>query len=202
MPAPSYPLGHKLESAPALTAPQTLNLAAQLGIRLVLNDGNLRAIGGHDAITELAPHIRVCKPELVRLLAIEAANDRTVQAPGQHHADTVQAESLGAPTTPQRLAQHGVSFCSKLKGPVPEPGQRPAHTAPAPEHPAAVAWHALDMAYQAHHFKCPICIAAGRGVRYGLRCGVGAALWADYERAGQQPGAFPWIKPKKGQRHD
>ncbi len=112
------------------------------------------------------------------------------------------AKSLGTPTTPQRLAQHGVSFCSKLKGPVPEPGQHPANTAPAPEHPAAVAWQALDMAYQAHHFKCPTCIAAGRGVRYGLRCGVGAALWADYERAGQQPGAFPWIKPKKGQRHD
>lgn len=162
MPAPLYPLGHKLESAPTLTAPQTLNLAAELGIRLVLNDGNLRAIGNNDAITKLAHHIRACKPELVRLLAIEAANDRTTQAPGQHPADTV----------------------------------------PAPEHPAAVAWQALDKAYQAHHVKCPICIAAGRGVRYGLRCGTGAALWTAYSEAGQQPGALPWHQPKKGQRHD
>ena len=68
----------------------------------------------------------------------------------------------------------------------------------APEHPAAVAWQALDKAYQAHHFKCPICIAAGRGIRYGLRCGVGAALWTAYSEAGQQPGALPWHQPKKG----
>jgi hypothetical protein len=41
-------------------------------------------------------------------------------------------------------------------------------------------WHALDAAYLAHHFNCPTCIAAGRGSRYGFRCGIGAALWLDY----------------------
>lgn len=41
-------------------------------------------------------------------------------------------------------------------------------------------WHALDAAYLAHHFNCPTCIAAGRGSRYGLRCGTGAALWMAY----------------------
>ena len=41
-------------------------------------------------------------------------------------------------------------------------------------------WHALDAAYLAHHFNCPTCIAAGRGSRYGLRCGTGAALWRAY----------------------
>lgn len=41
-------------------------------------------------------------------------------------------------------------------------------------------WHALDAAYLAHHFNCPACIAAGRGSRYGLRCGAGAALWRVY----------------------
>ena len=41
-------------------------------------------------------------------------------------------------------------------------------------------WHALDTAYLAHHFNCPTCIAAGRGSRYGLRCGAGAALWRAY----------------------
>jgi len=44
-------------------------------------------------------------------------------------------------------------------------------------------WHELDAAYQAHHFNCKTCIAAGRGVQYGLRCGTGAALWRAYSDA-------------------
>ena len=47
-----------------------------------------------------------------------------------------------------------------------------------PENP--VDWHELAAAYQVHHFHCPICIAAGRGSRYGPRCGTGAALWRAY----------------------
>lgn len=46
-----------------------------------------------------------------------------------------------------------------------------------------VNWHALDAAYLAHHLNCPTCIAAGRGSRYGLRCGAGAALWRAYTTA-------------------
>lgn len=46
--------------------------------------------------------------------------------------------------------------------------------------PEPVDWHALDAAYLAHHFNCPTCIAAGRGSRYGFRCGTGAALWRAY----------------------
>ena len=41
-------------------------------------------------------------------------------------------------------------------------------------------WHALDAAYLVHHFKCPACIAAGHGKRYGQRCGAGIALWRAY----------------------
>lgn len=69
--------------------------------------------------------------------------------------------------------------------------------APAPPAPEALDWHALDMAYQNHHFKCPICIAAGRGIRYGLRCGVGAALWTAYEDAARAT-PMPWHQTKKG----
>ena len=185
MPAPLLPLGHKLESAPTLTAPQTLNLARDLGVELALDGGELRAVGGRNAITELAHHIRACKPELVRLLATEAANDHNVSG-------------TGTPATPQHTPhQYGITFSAQLKGPVPAPGQHPANTGPAPEHPAAVAWQALDKAYQAHHVKCPICIAAGRGIRYGLRCGTGASLWTAYSEAGQQPGALPWHQPNK-----
>ena len=148
MPAPLYPLGHKLEDARALTAPQTLNMARDLGVALALDGTELRAVGGRNAITELAPHIRACKPELVRLLHIEAANDSTVV------------------TT------------------VPEPTD----------------WRELDKAYQAHHVNCPTCIAAGRGIRYGLRCGVGAALWKAYDSAVTQPGALPWQQQHKGKK--
>jgi len=53
---------------------------------------------------------------------------------------------------------------------------------PAPEPPSDPnAWKELAEAYHAHHFSCAYCIAAGRGNRYGVRCGVGAALWTSYE---------------------
>ena len=43
-----------------------------------------------------------------------------------------------------------------------------------------VDWKELAAAYHAHHFNCPTCIAAGRGSRYGQRCGAGMALWRAY----------------------
>ena len=53
---------------------------------------------------------------------------------------------------------------------------------PAAQPPADPnAWRELSRAYHAHHVKCSICIAAGRGADYGLRCGVGAALWTSYQ---------------------
>ena len=53
---------------------------------------------------------------------------------------------------------------------------------PLPEPPTDPnAWRELAQAYNAHHFACHICIAAGRGAQYGLRCGVGAALWTSYQ---------------------
>ena len=42
-------------------------------------------------------------------------------------------------------------------------------------------WIELAKAYQAHHINCPSCKSAGRGSRYGLRCGVGSALWTTYQ---------------------
>lgn len=51
-----------------------------------------------------------------------------------------------------------------------------------PEPPADPnAWRELAQAYHAHHFNCQKCIAAGRGAMYGLRCGVGMALWTNYQ---------------------
>jgi len=56
----------------------------------------------------------------------------------------------------------------------------PLPSTPADASPEPADWHALDAAYLAHHFNCPTCIAAGRGSRYGQRCGAGMALWRDY----------------------
>lgn len=41
------------------------------------------------------------------------------------------------------------------------------------------AWRELAQAYHRHHFNCQTCISAGQG--RGLRCGTGAALWANYQ---------------------
>ena len=59
----------------------------------------------------------------------------------------------------------------------------PLPSAPASAAPEPADWQALDAAYLAHHFNCPQCIAAGRGLQYGLRCGAGAALWRAYTAA-------------------
>lgn len=48
-----------------------------------------------------------------------------------------------------------------------------------PTNPAA--WRELANAYNAHHVNCKHCQAAGRGVRYGLRCSTGSALWTTYQ---------------------
>ena len=79
------------------------------------------------------------------------------------------------------LREHRAALADALQSePVePFPGV-PTDTSPEPGD-----WHALDAAYLAHHFKCPTCIAAGRGSRYGLRCGTGAALWCAYAQADQ-----------------
>ena len=53
-----------------------------------------------------------------------------------------------------------------------------SHAPDPPDNP--LDWKELAAAYHAHHFNCPTCIAAGRGSRYGQRCGVGMALWRAY----------------------
>ena len=41
------------------------------------------------------------------------------------------------------------------------PATPPSDTTPEPTD-----WHALDAAYLSHHFNCPICIVAGRGLKW------------------------------------
>lgn len=57
-------------------------------------------------------------------------------------------------------------------------GQKPTE---APADGDGQDWQALDQAYQAHHFACPQCSAAGQG--RGRRCDTGLALWRAYSDA-------------------
>ena len=70
-----------------------------------------------------------------------------------------------------RLREHKTELIEALAANNPdfEPSQSPSD------------WRELAAAYHAHHFGCPVCIAAGRGDAYGMRCGTGAALWTDYQ---------------------
>lgn len=84
-------------------------------------------------------------------------------------------KAVGALTVVQswvpRLREHKSELIEALAAndPVPEPPADPN------------AWRELAQAYHEHHFGCSTCVAAGRGVVYGLRCGVGAALWTSYQ---------------------
>ena len=78
-----------------------------------------------------------------------------------------------------------------------------------PEPPAsASAWELADRAYQAHHFQCPQCISAGV-TRSQPRCAIGAALWEEYQQAGDPP-HFTWLQKRalqiktkpRNQNHD
>ncbi len=69
----------------------------------------------------------------------------------------------------------------------------PGQVAPAAAPDPGTAWRAMRDAYYSHHASCPTCRAAGLG--YGLRCGAGAALWAEYGRDLPPP-----LRPRKGAR--
>ena len=93
-----------------------------------------------------------------------------------------------------RLREHRSALADALQA---EPVER-LRSAPAGATTEPADWQALDAAYLAHHFNCPTCIAAGRGSRYGLRCGTGAALWRAYAEA-QLPGPqYSNSTPTKG----
>ena len=92
------------------------------------------------------------------------------------------------------LREHRMALADALQAEQVEP--LPSALADAAPEPSD--WHALDAAYLSHHFNCPTCIAAGRGSRYGLRCGTGAALWRAYSEA-QLPGPqYSNSTPTKG----
>ena len=89
---------------------------------------------------------------------LDAWLNAPAQPPAEAPAPTAPAPCTPAPATGTRAA--------------PAPAAMPAPAAPDPN------WRAVRDAYYLHHQGCPVCIAAGKG--YGLRCGIGAALWRSY----------------------
>ena len=87
--------------------------------------------------------------------------------------------SIHAGCTPDTHATSGFTDTHAILqfGPFGEAVNDPSSEPPADPH----AWRELAQAYHQHHFGCATCSAAGRGVGYGLRCGLGAALWVDYQ---------------------
>lgn len=93
-------------------------------------------------------------------------------------------KSLLAESTAKASSEAGTAPQVSQSGPAPEPVPTPAPAKTKTRQPSED-WSALDKAYQAHHVRCVQCIAAGRGAVYGLRCGVGAALWSHYQACDQ-----------------
>ncbi len=107
----------------------------------------------------------------------------------------IKAVTPVTPVTPHlnEVGANAPKPAPELTDCTPAPAAPPVPAVPAvPEH-EPVDWHALHGAYMRHHLTCAVCKAAGRGLRYGLRCGVGAALWVDYEGAARAP-QWPWEK--------
>jgi hypothetical protein len=144
--------------------------ALDKGVKLFLVHGLLKYAGRSEVVNELIEPLRQYKAELT--LWLQAENDTlnskqnsegSSVRPGLdnwnvHSPAGILAATMSGQSDPQRLfRQRGpwLTDCGSI---------------------AAKAYHA-------HHFNCPICIAAGRGSRYGQRCGAGMALWMDYQNA-------------------
>lgn len=75
-----------------------------------------------------------------------------------------------------RLREHRAALADVLRGKQTQKLRKPL----ADESLPSAEWHSLDVAYQAHHFGCPFCIAAGRNGGAGRRCVLGTSLWLAY----------------------
>ena len=142
-----------------------MNPAQQLqraGLSLTLTPGGQLLVRPKTLITDdIRAFVAMHRTQIVDSLK-PAANDPEV--PGNLGTGFVvgaAGAARPAPRTPARLVP------------------TPAPTPPAPRKVYKCAasdetWRERDRAYQAHHFQCPACIAAGHG--RGLRCPDGLAL--------------------------
>ena len=139
--------------------------ARERGVKLSLVGGQIKFEGGREAVKALLEPLRQHKAELTRWL--QSANGKVSS---EQHSEGSQvhlgpdnwnspvgttAKTISCQSAPQRLFRQRVPLLTFRKS-------------------------SAAREYHSHHFKCPTCIAAGRGSRYGQRCGAGIALWRAY----------------------
>ena len=174
-----------------------IQMAMEKGIALSLVDGRLKYAGRREAVNELLEPLRQHKAELICWL--QSANDRS-------HACTRANWNVSLPpggtseatldkfwTASLALDASIVAAGGSLSLPVEPTNPTVVSTTLAAAQPEAKRlfrqrgpWltdpeSIAAKEYHAHHFNCPTCIAAGRGSRYGQRCGAGMALWSGYQ---------------------
>ena len=95
MPAPSYPLGHKIKSTPAAVLAQAL----AAGVVLSAAGGKLHAAGDRASIEALAPLVHQHRDELVQLLSMPDPAS-TPASPEPHGADAAPPPPPPPPPAP------------------------------------------------------------------------------------------------------
>jgi len=156
--------------------------AADLSLT-VKPDGKLTVSPSTSLTDELRALIRDHKPAIVAALTTPAANDAR---PGtQRPADLPPKLLAASQALDAQLAAAGLSLTPPEQPKPKLAASNKPHTPPpvAKVEAEPINWKPLALAYHVHHFKCPVCIVAGKGTRYGPRCGVGAALWTGYQNA-------------------
>lgn len=128
--------------------------AHEAGVSLTLNGEKIKIRGKASAVLALTPELREHKADLLLWL---------------QEAEKKQS------TVPLSVLQEEYRLYTRLAPPTPQPAPQPQPEPPTdPE-----AWRELAQAYNLHHFACKTCCAAGQG--RGLRCGVGSALFTQYQ---------------------
>lgn len=153
-----------------------MNPAQQLqraGLSLTLTPGGQLLVKPKALITDdVRAFVSMHRAQIVASL-LPAAND------GDVHGNLGNGFSVGAtggarPVPPPAQAvplETPTSAATPAPMPPPAPARKPQTLHGSAHHQE---WAAADRAYQAHHFACGQCIAAGRG--YGQRCPEGLTL--------------------------
>ena len=186
--AVTYPLGHKIKSALTLSAPQVLEQAQALGVVLALSNGELRARGPQAGIAELAQHIRACKPELVKLLALPPPDPELLEL-AMAYCDHIGAGDKARKdwhtdieaTPVEQRGELAAYLRSQLPTPKPKAMPPAVVASPSPPVPAQI-WREADKADQLHYWNCAQCLAVVKSGT-GKRCTTGQQLHDAYIEA-------------------
>lgn len=151
-------------------------------------DGILTVSPSTNLTDDLRTLIREFKPAIIAELTTTtnpapAANDATTQQPNLSQkllaaskALDAQLVAAGLPITRPEQSKPKLAASNTQVQPATQPKAKPVKHVDQD-------WKPLALAYHAHHFKCAVCITAGKGTRYGPRCGVGTSLCTGYQNA-------------------